>query len=141
MSSGDRAGKKPVDAGSPSSAGKPSILVVDDDAAIRVLLREILIGAGYRVSLAADGNEAIDFVRQQAVDLVITDLFMPEREGMETIQDLLTLRPGLPIIAMSGEGRDLLPVARLLGARATVAKPFRSEELLETVASLLRSKR
>jgi CheY-like chemotaxis protein len=121
-------------------AGKQTpaaVLVVDDDSAIRLLLQEVLSRAGYTVQVAADGKEALEAVKRRPVDLVITDLFMPEREGLETIRELVAGCPNLPVIAISGEGRDLLSVAKLLGARAAVAKPFRGEELLRTVKEVL----
>jgi CheY-like chemotaxis protein/two-component sensor histidine kinase len=114
-----------------------SILVVDDDPGIRQLLHQLLGRAGYTVAIAENGRQAIEQVKAQPVDLVITDLYMPEREGLETIRELVAARPGLPIIAISGEGRDLLPVAKLLGAHATVAKPFRAEDLLRAVRETL----
>ena len=93
-----------------------SILVVDDYDQIRNLLRRILQGGGYEVFEASNGRQAIDWLRKNGVDLVITDLIMPEQEGLETIQFLRNERPDLKIIAMSGtdEGQ-YLPVAEKLG--------------------------
>jgi two-component system cell cycle sensor histidine kinase/response regulator CckA len=136
-----RSEKTPADEKAEPSTARAAILVVDDDPTIRLLLQDILTGAGYQVIAAPDGKQAIELIKRQWVDLVITDLFMPEREGLETIRDLLVSRPSLPIIAISGQGHEFLSVARLLGARATVAKPFLSEELLKTVAGVLGSER
>ncbi len=118
------------------SAG--TILVVDDEAGIRSLLRHILQGAGYQVLVANDGKQALERAAEADVSVVITDLVMPEREGLETIQLLRRRQPGLKIIAMSGAFRgEFLKVAEMLGAEATLAKPIRPEQLLETVRQVL----
>ena len=117
------------------------ILVVDDDEALRRTLCQTLERADYDVVGAADGAAALKLYRQQPVDLVITDLIMPEREGIETILELRRLRPDLKIIAVSGGGlmapAAYLAPARPLGAAMALAKPFTSEEILQAVASLL----
>jgi CheY-like chemotaxis protein len=117
------------------------ILVVDDDETFRRLLCQTLLGAGHQVLAAADGSVALNLYRRQPVDLVITDLIMPEKEGIETIVELRRLQPNLKIIAMSGGGylhcADYLQIARRLGANKTLAKPFTAHEVIEAVASLL----
>src|SRR4051812_23835027 len=81
------------------------IMVVDDDPGIRRSLDSLLSRAGYQVIQAGDGSEAIRLWREHAADLVITDLHMPKKDGIQTIMELLTHTPGIPIIAMSGGGR------------------------------------
>ncbi len=118
--------------GAPARRGV--ILVVDDEQGIRRLFEQILTSAGYEVLTAGNGKEALEIVRRTALDLVITDLIMPEREGIETIQAIRRDHPGLKIVAMSGafEGQ-FLRMAALLGAEATLLKPIRPEQLVETV--------
>ncbi|HLK69191.1 MAG TPA: PAS domain S-box protein [Bryobacteraceae bacterium] len=124
--------------GAPGTVG--TILVVDDDPAIRSFLGRVLSGAGYRVLGAKDGKEAVQHVNISEVDLMITDLIMPEQEGLETIQILHRLRPGLKIIAISGKfGGQFLRVAKLFGARATLTKPVLPDQLLEAVRQVLGS--
>ena len=95
------------------------IMVVDDDASIRRTLQILLSKAGYEVMQAGDGLEAVRLWRDRGGDLVITDLHMPEKDGIETIIELLSHSPGIRIIAMSGGGQtkrlDLLGNATLLG--------------------------
>jgi CheY-like chemotaxis protein len=112
-----------------------SVLVVDDYDQIRIILRRILQDAGYEVFEASNGRQAIDQLRKNAADLVITDLIMPEQEGLETIQFLRNERPDLKIIAMSGG--QCLPLAEKLGADLTLAKPLHAEKVLEAVRALL----
>jgi len=112
-----------------------SVLVVDDYDQIRNLLRRILQGAGYEVSEASDGRQAMNRLREKAADLLIIDLIMPEQEGLETIRSLKSERTDLKIIAMSGG--EYLPIAEKFGADATLPKPLRPEEVLEAVRRLL----
>ena len=113
------------------------ILIVDDDASIRRTLSILLRKAGYEVTQAADGSEAIRLWRQGGGDLVITDLHMPEKDGIQTIIELLSHSPGVRIIAMSGGGQtkrlDLLGNASLLGAVFTIEKPFTIAEMMAVV--------
>lgn len=124
---------------------KKRILVVDDDPSIRSSLRKVLTGAGYDVVLAENGNEATRLWREVGADLVILDLFMPEKDGVETIVELRAQSPALPIIAMSGGGgkqaMNLLPDAKLLGATQTIAKPFSPAEILGLVDRALEGSR
>lgn len=116
----------------------PSVLVVDDDAQIRNLLRHVLGEAGYRVEEAAGGRQALERVNQKTPDLLITDLIMPEVEGMETITRIRKIAPSLKIIAMSGSLDSVyLDTARVLGASATFSKPLQLEALLAAVSGLL----
>ena len=117
------------------------ILVIDDDEQMRVLLRQVMEWAGYEVVEAADGRAGVHLQRQHRAALVITDLIMPEQEGLETITALRRDYPGLKIIAISGGGRvgpeAYLPAARELGADRVFSKPFDVRELAETVRELL----
>jgi DNA-binding NtrC family response regulator len=117
------------------------ILVVDDDASIRRALTILLSKAGYEVAQAADGSEAVRLWRDRGGDLVITDLHMPEKDGIETIIELLSHSPGIRIIAMSGGGQtkrlDLLGNASLLGAVLTIEKPFTIGEMMALVGRAL----
>ena len=116
------------------------ILVVDDELQMRQMLRQALERHGHTVDEAADGREALQRFAQQQPDLVITDLVMPEKEGIETIQALRQKCPPLPIIAISGGGRvgpeNYLSMAGQMGANRTFAKPFSLEEILTAVREL-----
>ena len=117
-----------------------SILLIDDDAGIRSTARLILETAGHTVSEAADGEQGLAIFDTGDFDLVITDLYMPGKEGIETIQDLADRGSRVPILAVSGmaaaEGGTLQD-AYLLGADATLAKPFSAADLRQAVADLL----
>jgi len=117
------------------------ILVVDDDEQIRTMLVMTLEEAGYEADEAADGRAAIRKQREKPADLVITDLIMPEKEGLETIMDLRKEWPSTKIIAISGGGRavpgDYLLHARHLGAARVFRKPIERSELLGAVRELL----
>jgi DNA-binding response OmpR family regulator len=127
----------------PSSPPRASrILVVDDEAAVRGLLRRMLESGGHAVIEAPDGKQALRQALEGGVDLVITDLVMPEQEGIETIRALRRDVPGVGIIAISGafEGQ-LLKMASLLGADAALKKPVSAEVLLASVAEVLKARR
>jgi CheY-like chemotaxis protein len=122
--------------GSPRRAG--TILVADDESGVRSFLRKLLEGEGYQVLEARDGREAVRQIETSEVDLMITDLAMPEQEGIETIQRLHQMRPQLKIIAMSGQfAGQMLHVAEHLGARASLAKPIQPDELVDVVARVM----
>jgi DNA-binding response OmpR family regulator len=115
------------------------ILIIDDDDAVRAWLEQVLTQAGFGVSTAANGKDGCDLVQGGHFDLVITDLVMPEQEGLETVQLLRREHPEIPIIAISGAFHgDFLKTARILGAQATLAKPVDRDRLLATVADLMR---
>jgi CheY-like chemotaxis protein len=118
------------------------ILVADDEAGVRSFLRILLEGAGYHVIEAADGRHALRQVRAGRVDLVITDLVMPELEGIETIRALRKEVPGIGIIAVSGafEGQ-FLQIAEMVGADAILTKPVDPGSLLASVADVLKRQR
>jgi DNA-binding NtrC family response regulator len=119
------------------------ILIVDDDPSIRRTLEALLSRAGYEVTQASDGTEAVRLWREHGGDLVITDLHMPEKDGIQTIVELLSHTPGARIIAMSGGGQtkrlDLLGNATLLGAVLTIEKPFTISEMISLVGRALQS--
>lgn len=121
-----------------SERPRTTILVADDEPSIVQLVRRIMEEAGYSVLTARNGREAIDTVRKHRVDVLITDLVMPEREGIETIQELRTTHPNLKMIAMSGAfGGSYLHIAAMMGAVAALTKPLNAELLLNTVRTLL----
>ena len=115
----------------------PRILVVDDNDDIRSMLELLLRREGFDVASARDGEQALALFAERAADIVITDLFMPERDGIETIVALRDRYPNAKIIAMSGwqsqRGPDYLAVARDIGAAGTLRKPFEPRELLRLV--------
>jgi len=119
----------------------PLILVIDDEEPVRTVLRQMLEKEGYEVEEAPDGAVGLSLLQDHPIDLVITDLFMPEKEGIETMREVQKSFPQVKIIAMSGGGRmgklDFLPMAESFGAQRTLAKPFERKELLETVRAVL----
>jgi DNA-binding response OmpR family regulator len=121
---------------------KRRILLVDDEPEVLRLLEGTLTEAGYEVITASDGDEAVRRWRElNGGDLVILDILMPEKDGLETIIELKTHSPGVPIIAMSGGGSndrlDILGDAKMLGAVMTIRKPFHSRALLALVTKAL----
>ena len=117
------------------------ILIIDDDEQIRHVLQEMMKSAGYEVMVAENGKIAMQMQREHSADLVITDLIMPEQEGLETIAKLKSEFDGIKIIAMSGGGRigpeAYLPAALELGADRIFTKPFKIGAVLEAVKELL----
>jgi len=114
------------------------ILVLDDDEAVRGLLQHALADAGYEVRSARDGREGMRLVANEPFDLVLTDLIMPDQEGIETIRNLHRDYPSIRIVAISGAMDAVyLKTAELLGAHAALRKPIDREELLRTVRALL----
>lgn len=115
----------------------PSILIIDDDDSLRDGLRRTLHKEGYVVMEASDGGRALKQLEGQPVDLILLDMFMPDKDGLETIGALRRTHPGIPVIAMSGGGFkgkiDVLHVAKQMGVRRTLTKPFTREQLLEAV--------
>ncbi len=118
------------------------IVVIDDDPAIRGSVRRILERAGHEVQEADDGEAGMRLVEARAPALVITDLYMPGKEGIETIQELAERFPRVRILAISGAGGiedddGPLADAKLFGAHAILPKPFSVERLTEAVTALL----
>jgi DNA-binding response OmpR family regulator len=119
------------------------ILIIDDEDQPRRMLQQVLIRAGYEVVEARDGNQGLQLFRVSQTDLIITDILMPEKEGLETIIDLRREFPAVKIIAISGGGRtghlNFLEVAKRLGAQRTLQKPFELQEMLAAVRELLQA--
>jgi CheY-like chemotaxis protein len=119
----------------------PTILVVDDEAPVRSLITRALKTVGINSLEAINGREALGILAREKVDLLLTDLVMPEGEGIELIIAARRERPDVPIIAISGEGvlgpGQFLEAARLLGANRTLTKPFDVNQLLTAVSEVL----
>jgi DNA-binding response OmpR family regulator len=119
----------------------PKILIIDDDRRVRDTIKLVMEAAGYTLAFASNGREGLARFAEFTPDLVITDILMPEKEGIATITELRKLSKTLPIIAISGGGRvgnmDFLKVAQNMGATKTLSKPFDPDELIDTVAALL----
>lgn len=117
------------------------ILVVDDDPAVCRMLAMALEIAGHEVLTSLHARQGLAYLESTPVDLVITDLVMPEVEGIEIIMRVSQAHPQVPIVAISGAGADgpdeYLAIARLLGAHRTLSKPFDCRQLLQTVDELL----
>ncbi len=114
------------------------VLVVDDEVRLRSAVRVMLADTGIEVSEAADGDEAIQRIEQERPDVVLCDVFMPSRDGLEVLRYLLPVSSGVRVVAMSGGGDfhgpvNLLPVAKALGAVAVLHKPFTKVELLAAI--------
>lgn len=118
------------------------VLVVDDEAAIRKLVRQVLEQSGHHVDDFENGRLGIEALHAVRYDLVITDLVMPEMEGIELISIIKRRWPHVPVIAMSGGGRvddgDGLEIALELGAAVVLAKPFALDELRQAVKAACR---
>ena len=118
------------------------ILLIDDDEMVRVTTRAMLEIGGHQVREASSGSSGIDQFRETRPDMVITDIVMPDMDGLETIQALFEISEDVRILAISGGGRMLdsktyLNVATRFGVKTVLKKPFLSTELLETVNDIL----
>jgi len=113
------------------------ILIIDDEETLREAFREILEEEGHNVFLAENGNQGIEQFQANEIDLVITDIMMPEKDGFEAIRELNRLAPNVRIIALTGFGLHNLPVAYDLGASRVFEKPIAPAVLKEAVAELL----
>ncbi len=117
------------------------ILVVDDEPLICEMLEVVLSRAGHEVTVAGDGVQAMELAQELALDLVIADIVMPEKDGLETISELRKAKPDIKIIAISGGSRignfDFLAIAEKLGADASFYKPLDNDELLKTIDKCL----
>ena len=122
------------------AGSKKRILVVDDNEDLRTTIQALLQADGFEVAVAADGEAALLLHRAHPADVVVTDLFMPDKDGIETIIELKKLYPTVKIVAMSGwtstQGSDYLQVAREIGAAVTLQKPFDPLELSRVVRQL-----
>lgn len=119
------------------------ILIIDDEDPIRRLLRTALERDGHEVRDAGDGRDGLRMHGEDPADLVITDLVMPDQEGMETIRGVRAVTPHVPVVAISGGGRGdaggYLKVAELIGASASLQKPFTLPEIRRVVSDLVGS--
>ncbi len=119
----------------------PGILLVDDEDIVRGLLKLLLTSSGYEVWEASDGNRVNELYERHRPDLVVLDIVMPDKEGLEIIKELRLIDPNARIIAMSGGGtgkaESYLLLAMKLGAKYTLSKPFRNEDFLRTVRMAL----
>lgn len=122
-----------------SQSAAPTILVVDDDEGMRHLMRRMLERAGFAVVTAAHGREALECIRARLVDVVITDMVMPEMDGIELTRALAAEYPGVPIIAISGvhDWSSYFRMAMRLGAKAGLQKPVSPAALVQAVRDLL----
>ena len=116
------------------------VLIVDDDPLMRRMVARILAGAAHQVYEAGDGDEGLEAFRAHEPAIVITDILMPNKEGIETIKEMRRARPSVRILAMSGGGSQVdmsyLDMAQKLGADDILAKPFRADDLLQKIAAL-----
>lgn len=122
------------------------VIVVDDEEPYRLLMQSVLTAAGHVVECFSLAEDALEHLAHNRADVFITDVFMPGKEGLETIRELRQSHPGLPVIAVSGGGDGVLAdkdgflrYAAAFGARAVVAKPFRAKVLLDAMAMALAS--
>lgn len=114
-----------------------TILIIDDERQIRKMLRQMIEKKGYHVLEASDGSQGIHCVKNNHIDLIITDIFMPEKEGIETIIELKRDYPDITIFAMSGGGsvgpETFLKITNQLGVVETFTKPIDRESLLKAI--------
>ncbi|NIV11188.1 MAG: response regulator [Aliifodinibius sp.] len=115
---------------------------MEDDDQLRDMLAQLLEGENYDVITSVNGEDATRILETNQVDLIITDIIMPEKDGMKLIMDLRKQYPSLRIIAISGGGRHIAPqnplhIAKKLGAQYILTKPFELRELLGAVRDLV----
>jgi len=117
------------------------ILIIDDDHHILMMVKKMLERAGFEVDLASNGKEGLELFKKLSFDLVITDIIMPEKEGLETIREMKKMCSDLNIIAMSGGGKvssdNYLNTAKMFGASRILTKPFTRKEMVSVVKELL----
>lgn len=127
----------PADQEQSAPATAPLVLIVEDEAMIRDIIVHVLQRVGYRVLTATDGRRAVQSLNIPGIKLIITDLCMPNMDGVELVMELRKHAREIPIIAisgaLSGKSGDLLRTAQLLGAKMTMAKPFSMTELITAV--------
>jgi DNA-binding response OmpR family regulator len=120
----------------------PTVLVIDDDAAVRSSLEMLLETHGFQVAVARDGRQGLAAFRTIAPDIVLTDIMMPQQDGIETIALIRRECPNAKIIVMSSSeplaNVDLVSAAPMLGANVGLHKPFDAQELIETIHALLK---
>ncbi len=117
------------------------VLLVDDDDRLREATEGLLTGEGFSVTTARDGSEALALLSTQTVDVILCDLFMPGKDGLETIRHMRTQFAQVPVIAMSGGAyhgqMDVLRVAKHMGAAEALAKPFKLADLVRSIERVL----
>ena len=117
------------------------ILIIEDNEDMRGMLALALRHEGFEVALAADGARALEELQKAPADLIVTDLFMPDKDGIETIEEIRRKHPAAKIVAMSGwqseQGPDYLDVAREIGAIGTLRKPFDPADLVRIIRQVL----
>ena len=117
------------------------ILVIDDDPQITHLLQDVLELEGYQVITAQRATDGLHYLEKATIDLVITDVIMPDKEGLETIREIRQRYPKTKILAISGgltkSGVNVLDIAKRLGADSVLSKPFGVEDLIQSVRMLL----
>ncbi|WP_165602670.1 response regulator transcription factor [Candidatus Terasakiella magnetica] len=119
------------------------LLIVDDDKSVLNVMKQALINAQFDVESATNGKDAIELLQSSSFDLLITDILMPEIDGLAVIDHAISHHQDIGILAISGggpdkDGGDLLDAALTCGADAILQKPFRPDELIRTVKALLR---
>ena len=118
------------------------ILVIDDDEQIRGFLKKVLLARGYTVCLAVDGEEAMNLAADSVFDLIITDIIMPNKDGLEVIMEIGKFQKNTKFIAISGGGNlsshHYLDFAKILGASIIIKKPFEADDLLNAVDEVFR---
>ncbi|MFT5369713.1 MAG: DNA-binding response OmpR family regulator [Candidatus Latescibacterota bacterium] len=118
------------------------ILIIDDDEMFRIFLTDLLTSEGYEIFAAKDGNTGVEMFKEVSPDLIVTDILMPEKEGIETIREIRQESSVVKIIALSGGGThptglDYLQMALELGANLSFPKPFKISEFRTAVAKLI----
>lgn len=120
-----------------------SILVIDDNSEFRDILRTHLEANGHRIVVAGNGEEGLALLERGGIDMVLTDILMPQRDGLEVLREARRRWPGLPVIAVSGGGwikaNELLGMAERLGADQVLQKPVRRDDLLKAVDEALQA--
>jgi two-component system, cell cycle response regulator CpdR len=121
----------------------PGVLIVEDDKELREMLKMSLLRSGFTVMEAENGKDAIAHFKPLVTDLVVTDLIMPEEDGLKVVIKLRELKPSIRIIAISGGGKvgpgSYLNLAKALGADAIYSKPFSIKDLISKIENLLDS--
>lgn len=118
------------------------ILIIDDDAMFRAMLNDMLSAKGYQIFEANDGSTGLKLYQENSPDLIITDILMPEQEGLQTIREIRKKSPEVKIIALTGggthpDGLSYLQMAQDLGANESFPKPFRTSEFIEAIDNLV----
>ena len=124
------------------SRAKPHILLIDDDEGFSTSIEKLLSSRGYAVETAPNGRVGLDLLEQEAFDLALVDIYMPEVDGLEVILKLRRRAPGTRVVAVSGGGRpgspgDVLNMALALGSVRVISKPFEIQELLSLLEEVL----